>query len=191
MLDVLSIAALSARIPAEPSQGSFPPPALPGLDGTTSPSAICRSRRWPSRVRRWIGLAPHPPRQTSLVAHRPCPARAGTITPVEPRGACLARFPRDSGLPRYWGGSASTLELSRPARCSLTFRPVRTADPLKGPFLGVLQAIRRLLTRPECFRLEREFAGPVFHRGGWRTLDKAHRTTDVSARCVRPSCSGR
>jgi hypothetical protein len=57
---------------------------------------------------------------------------------------------------------------------------VRTADPLKGPFLGVLQAIRRLLTRPECFRLEREFAGPVFHRGGWRTLDKAHRITAPS-----------
>ena len=29
----------------------------------------------------------------------------------------------------------------------------------------MLQAIRRLLTRPECFRLEREFAGPGFHRG--------------------------
>jgi hypothetical protein len=29
----------------------------------------------------------------------------------------------------------------------------------------VLQAVRRLLTRPECFRLEREFAGPDFHRG--------------------------
>lgn len=173
----MSIAALSARIPAEPSQGSFPPPALPGRNGTTSPSAICRSRRWPSRVLRWIGLAPYPRRQTSLVAHRPYPARAGTITPVEPRGACLARFPHGIGLPRYWGGSASTLDLSRAARCSLAFRPVRTTDPLKGPFLGVLQAIRRLLTRPECFRLEREFAGPDFHRGRRCTLDKAHPTT--------------
>ena len=34
--------------------------------------------------------------------------------------------------------------------------------PPAGPFLEVLQAIRRLLTRPECFRLEREFAGPDF-----------------------------
>ena len=107
LLDEMSIAALSARSPAEPSQGSFPPPALPGLDGTTSPSAICRSRRWPSRVRRWTAST-RPPRQTSLVAHHPCPARAGTLTPVEPQGACLARFPRDSGLPRYSGGSAST-----------------------------------------------------------------------------------
>ena len=39
-----------------------------------------------------------------------------------------------------------------------------------GPFLEVLQAIRRLLTRPECFRLEREFAGPDFHRGEQRAL---------------------
>ena len=37
--------------------------------------------------------------------------------------------------------------------------------PPAGPFLEVLQAIRRLLTRPEYFRLEREFAGPDFHRG--------------------------
>ena len=31
--------------------------------------------------------------------------------------------------------------------------------PPAGPFLEVLQAIRHLLARPECFRLEREFAG--------------------------------
>jgi hypothetical protein len=44
----------------------------------------------------------------------------------------------------------------------------------------VLQAIRRLLTRPECFRLEREFAGPGFHRGEQCTLARhtqhLHRT---------------
>jgi hypothetical protein len=36
----------------------------------------------------------------------------------------------------------------------------------------VLQAIRRLLTRPECFRLEREFAGPDFLRGEQCTLSR-------------------
>src|ERR1019366_5453953 len=61
-------------------------------------------------------------------------------------------------------------------------RPARSADPLKGPFLGVLQVIRRLLTRPECFRLEREFAGPDFHRGGWCTL--ARRTQQRLRACV-------
>ena len=33
-------------------QGLFPPPALPGFSGTTSPSAICVRRCWPSRVHR-------------------------------------------------------------------------------------------------------------------------------------------
>lgn len=42
--------------------------------------------------------------------------------------------------------------------------------PPWGPFPGVLQVIRRLLTCPECFRLEREFAGPDLHRGEQRTL---------------------
>jgi hypothetical protein len=44
--------------------------------------------------------------------------------------------------------------------------------PPMGSFLEVLQAIRRLLTRPECFRLEREFAGPDFHRGEQCTLSR-------------------
>ena len=44
-------------------------------------------------------------------------------------------------------------------------RPARTVDPQKGPFLEVLQAIRRLLTRSKYFRLERELAGPDLHRG--------------------------
>ena len=48
----------------------------------------------------------------------------------------------------------------------------------------MLQAIRRLLTRPECFRLEREFAGPDFHRGGWCTL--ARHTNNGSDRALRP-----
>jgi hypothetical protein len=67
-----------------------------------------------------------------------------------------------------WTFTAYSLQVSRRthSRCGphgpLTFR---------RPFLRVLQTIRRLLNRPECSRLEREFAGPVFHRGV-----KAHRT---------------
>jgi len=55
---------------------------------------------------------------------------------------------------------------------SLALRPARSADLQKRPFLRVLQTIRRLLIRPECFRLEREFAGPVFHRGEECTLSR-------------------
>ena len=68
---------------------------------------------------------------------------------------------------------------------SLTLRPARSAVPLKGSFLGVLQIIRRLLIRPECFRLEREFAGPGFHRGEQCTLTKAHTPTSLKTRSGR------
>jgi hypothetical protein len=53
--------------------------------------------------------------------------------------------------------------------------------PPAGPFLEVLQAIRRLLTRPEYFRLEREFAGPDFHRGEQCTFS---RHTDQRGRAI-------
>ena len=91
--------------------------------------------------------------------------RAAIITPVESSAAYLARFTDDSDLPRYSGGSAPTLALSRPSHCSLTLRPARSADPLRGLSIEVLQIIRRLLIRSDRFRLEREFAGPDFHRG--------------------------
>ena len=63
--------------------------------------------------------------------------------------------------PRSTGGSALTLILSRPRRCSRVLRPVWPADPQKGPFPEVLQTIRRLLIRPGCFRLERELPGGI------------------------------
>jgi hypothetical protein len=165
-VDSSSIAELSALPSLGSGQGSFPPPALPGLNGSTNPSAICVRRRWPSRVRRWHGIVVPPPRsQTSLVAHHSCSVRAAIITPVESSAAYLARFTDDSDLPRYSGGSAPTLALSRPSQCSLTLRPARSADPLRGLSIEVLQIIRRLLIRSDRFRLEREFAGPDFHRG--------------------------
>jgi hypothetical protein len=106
-----------------------------------------------------------PRTQTSLVAYRSCPVRAAITTPVEPLDAFLVRFTRGVGLPRYYGESASTLTISRPARCSLALRPARPADLLTRPFLKVLQTIRFLLIRFKCFRLERELAGPDLHRG--------------------------
>jgi hypothetical protein len=62
------------------------------------------------------------------------------------------------------------MTVSGPAQCSLALRPARSAGLQKRPFPKVLQVIRRLLTRPGCFRLEREFAGPDFHRGEQCTL---------------------
>jgi hypothetical protein len=53
-----------------------------------------------------------------------------------------------------------------------TLRPARSADPLRGLSIEVLQIIRRLLIRSDRFRLEREFAGPDFHRGERCTLPR-------------------
>ena len=91
--------------------------------------------------------------------------RAATHTPVEPSVADLARLPDGIGLPRWYGGSASTLMFSRPAQCSLALRPAWPTAPQKGTFPGVLQTIRRLLIRPRCFRLERELPGGVCTHG--------------------------
>ena len=50
---------VSPRSSPVTGQGPFPPPALPGLVGPTSPSAICRGRPRPSRARRCpVGAAP-------------------------------------------------------------------------------------------------------------------------------------
>ena len=65
--------------------------------------------------------------------------------------------------------------------------------PPAGPFLEVLQTIRRLLIRLECFRLEREFAGLDFHQGEQCALPRhtyqSGRTRDPpgGARAEEPS----
>ena len=98
--------------------------------------------------------------------------RAVITTPAESRAAFLVRFTHDVGLPRYYGESASALAVSRPARCLLALRPARPLIPLQKPFLEVLQTIRFLLIRFKRFRLERELAGPDFHRREQHTLTR-------------------
>ena len=51
---------------------------------------------------------------------RPSPSstRAAAITPAEPVGAHVARFPTAGSLPRIPGGSASASLVSRPAQRS-------------------------------------------------------------------------
>src|ERR1019366_6634862 len=52
LLDSSSISRLLPLYPSLMRQGFFPPPALPGLNGNTSPSAICADRSHPSRAER-------------------------------------------------------------------------------------------------------------------------------------------
>src|SRR3954447_307098 len=60
--------------------------------------------------------------------------------------------------PFVWRGGSHDDGL-RPARCSLALRPVRFAVLPRRCFPRMLQVIRHLLTRPGCFRPERELPG--------------------------------
>ena len=82
---------------------------------------------------------------------RPFPSsmRAAAITPADPVGACVARFPTGASLPRFCGGSASALHVSRPARRSLVLRP---AWSLNRPWRPVAS---------ECFRRCRYLHHPL------------------------------
>ena len=75
--------------------------------------------------------------------------RAAANTPAESVGACVARFPTGGSLPRYQGGSASALWLSRPAQRSLALRP---AWSLNRPWRPVTS---------ECFRQCRYLHHPL------------------------------
>jgi hypothetical protein len=104
-----------------------------------------------TRLRRYYEPLRHPTRPglsltgvrlTVSCRHRwgfPCSVfllrrRAVAITPVGPLGACIVRYPSGIGLPRYAGGSAPTLPISRPAQRSLTLRPADSRNRQKRPF---------------------------------------------------------
>lgn len=122
-------------------------------------------RHLPSQVPSLTGsLLPWLPNRHSTRTDFPCCAldlslRAATTTPVQSL-RCLSRSlawrQRSSSL--LWRVDLHN-NISRPAQCSLTLRPVESVDPLSGPFQRVLQSIRFLLNRPLYFRLERELAG--------------------------------
>src|SRR3954449_12225551 len=105
LLDSWSIVGLSLLRSLVSSQGPFPPPALPGLDGTTGPSAICPGRPRSSRTRRCRAPPRHPGR-LPLLRVGSSPVRAATTTPAGSPAARLVRFAGDGGLPRHCGGSA-------------------------------------------------------------------------------------
>ena len=111
--------------------GSFPPPELPGFNGTTTLSDSRRSRRPDGDV------------EAATLARDGSPPITRITLPTcrahYPGGSngCTSRLlPRPRGLPRYAGGSASATSLSRPAQASLTLRPT-----------GLLNRPRRPLSR--------------------------------------------
>ena len=114
--------------------------------------------------------------QTSLVAHSPYPTRAAVTTPVESPAAVLARFAGDIGLPQSYGGSTSTLAISRPARRSLALQPAWTTNPLKGTFSRSASGHSSPLDPPRVFPAGARVCRPGFPPGRKMHLVKAHIT---------------
>ena len=72
----------------------------------------------------------------------PLPYMPPPNTPAKPVGARVARFPTAGSLPRFNGGSASALCVSRPARRLLALWPVGSLSRPRRPFvIGVLQTM--------------------------------------------------
>ena len=123
----------------------FPRPALPGVFGRTDLSATLTARPVPHGIP--VGACTPP---TGLPVLRPSPScmRAAATTPAEPASALVARFPADGSLPRFTGGSASALPVSRPAQRSPKLRPACSLNRPWRPFSSECFRRGRYLLRP-------------------------------------------
>ena len=111
---------------ARQKQGSFPPPALPGITGNMTPSDSRLNQHTVVLLR---VATPHPGRASHFAQDTFL-----TCCPHYPGGSeiggsvmSLSRF----GLPRILGGSASTTVLSGPAQGSLALRSARLLQPYR------------------------------------------------------------
>ena len=120
------------------------PPEAPSLGRHCPASTVVRASPppWPARPcphGSSVGAC-HAAGRASVLRPFPSSTRAAAITPAEPVGARVARFPTAGSLPRNPGGSASALPVSRPARRSIALRPTWSLNRPGRPFVvGVLQ----------------------------------------------------
>ncbi len=113
---------------AHQKSGPFPPPALPSFRSTMtlsdthpSPTPICA-----------VGVATSDPSGSPSITRITFPT-CRVQYPGRP-GRCACRLlPCLRGLPRAKGGSASASTLSRPARTSLTLRPIGSLGHPRRP----------------------------------------------------------
>ena len=131
---------------AAASLAALPRPALPGVVSRTGLSATPTGPACPSRGSGWF--VPRHRRGFPCCAHPPSCMRAAAITPAEPVGALVARFPADGSLPRFTGGSASALPVSRPAQRSPKLRPAYSLNRPWRPFSSECFRRCRYLLRP-------------------------------------------
>jgi hypothetical protein len=98
----------------------------------------------------------------------PCcvgPSCASMPSPLPRQGhEVLSLVPsRGGSLPRFYGGSAPALRVSRPARRSLHVTACLLAESLNDPLHRRLRPLRYLHSRFGCYRLERPVAGWEWH----------------------------
>ena len=122
---------LDRHYPASSVVRASPPPLPARPDPCGLPVDACTSP---------TGLPVLPPSPSSM--------RAAATTPAEPVGARVALFPTDGSLPRYSGGSASALPVSRPAQRSLTLRPAWLLSHPRRPVTSKCFSRSRYLLQP-------------------------------------------
>ena len=113
--------------------------------------AVVQSDEGPSRRGQriaWRAGACQSSRQRRRVRCTPSCMRAAANTPAEPASALVAHFPADGSLPRFTGGSASALPVSRPAQRSPKLRPACSLNRPWRPFSSECFRRRRYLLRP-------------------------------------------
>src|SRR5262249_15271477 len=86
-------------------------------------------------------------------------------SPIPRQGHEVRSFiaPRGGSLPRFHGGSAPALGVSRPAQRSLHVTACLLAESLNDPLHRGLRLFRYLRSRFGCYRLERPVAGWELH----------------------------
>src|SRR4051812_8221296 len=138
--------------------GCYPYPVL-GTAGlsATPPGPACPSRAsgWRSRASAGWGF-PCCTRPPCVAMPLPLPRWDRWVEslmgrPIPP----VSLFANDGGLPRSIGGSAPTLNLSRPAQHSLALRPVDSLHRRAVHLSRRLRRLRYLRRRSDSFRLER------------------------------------
>jgi hypothetical protein len=144
------------------NSGPFPRPALPGFHGTMSLSATPSSPVGPSRASGWRSRA-SAVRGFPCCRYLPCVDMPLPLPRWDRRVRSLVGrpiptvplFADDGGLPRFIGGSAPTLNLSRPAQHSLALRPVDSLHRQAAHLSRRLRRLRYLHRRFDSFRPER------------------------------------
>ena len=126
----LGIANHQSSAPSKACQksGSFPPPGTRphrSYDPVRlPPGPPCSPRRWRCDLRPERASPDYPDHLSNV----PCPIPRWIGT-----GAYVGCFPIPRGLPRFPGGSASTISLSRPAQTSLALRPAGSLNRPRRP----------------------------------------------------------